>query len=138
MRVECHVSLTDAPKHREVHGHSRAQPAEVSERRAMAVDQMSDGVQPTPLLRRDPPAFGDIELIGRLQSHDAGMTYAAHLNGDNVTIVMLSEGADSDSYARARFREATEALDGDRPGLIVDREEEVDFAPWVAVASTSW
>lgn len=133
------------------------------------VAEGSDSVELRPLLRRDPPAVGDIRLIGRIGDHDAGMTYAGRLmlddtpsepapDGDDtdtdtasgeadetdvsaaqpdITVVMLSAGAEADSYARARFRQAIDDLDHDRPTLIVGREEENDLAPWVALTAAS-
>ena len=132
------------------------------------VAEGSDSVELRPLLRRDPPAVGDIRLIGRIGDHDAGMTYVGRLmlddtpsepapDGDDtdtdtdageadetdvsappdITVVMLTAGAEADSYARARFRQAIDDLDHDRPTLIVGREEENDLAPWVALTAAS-
>lgn len=111
----------------------------MTERRVMTDDPDSPvGLAPSPLLRRDPPAVGDIVLTGRLAAHDAGMTYAGRRHDDDVTVVMLTAGAEVDSYARARFRQAAGDLEEQRPGVTVAAEEEPDLAPWVAVASTSW
>jgi hypothetical protein len=55
-----------------------------------------------------------------------------------VAVVMLTAGAESDSYARARFRNAIADLDRDCPDAIVAEEDEEDLAPWVAVAVVSW
>ncbi|MFY9915600.1 MAG: hypothetical protein WAK18_13090, partial [Nocardioidaceae bacterium] len=55
----------------------------------------SDAVEAGPLLRRDPPALGDVTLTGRLSTdHDAGLVYAGLLAGREVTVVMLSDGAE--------------------------------------------
>jgi hypothetical protein len=106
---------------------------------------MTEGqVAPTPallpsaLLKTDPPAVGDVVLSGRLGSHDAGTVYAGSVDGADVTVVMLTEGAETDSYARARFRQATSELAAEHPGVILATEDEEDLAPWVAMASTSW
>jgi hypothetical protein len=130
------------------------------------VAEGSDSLELRPLLRRDPPAVGDIRLIGRIGDHDAGMTYIGQLMLDDhspteadgedadagsaeaadaagtpvtpeVTVVMLTSGAEADSYARARFRQAVDDLDHDRPSVIVSREEEDDLAPWVAFTAAS-
>ncbi len=121
----------------------------------------------SPLLRRDPPAVGTIRLIGRLSSHDAGMTYAGHPQapksvpspedesaahrsddlapgGDRVspdmqiTVVMLTSGAETDSYARARFRAAIAELESNNAKAVLAREDEEDLAPWVALDAASW
>lgn len=145
------------------------------------VAEGSDSVELRPLLRRDPPAVGDIRLIGRLGGHDAGMTYVGRLMLDDdpapdepatakvdkvdeltdpagddqagsaanpatdsarerspeITVVMLTAGAEADSYARARFRQAVADLDQDLPSAIVAREDEDDLAPWVAFTAAS-
>lgn len=130
-----------------------------------AHEGVGDGVHPSALLRRDPPAVGSVMLVGRLGGHDAGLTYAGRVDapkapthdsgGDgsdhgsdhgseaesrsqDVTVVMLTEGAESDSYARARFRVAIHDLEQDSPGRVVAHEDEDDLAPWVAFAVTSW
>ena len=48
------------------------------------VAEGSDSVELRPLLRRDPPAVGDIRLIGRIGDHDAGMTYVGRLMLDDT------------------------------------------------------
>jgi hypothetical protein len=99
--------------------------------------EVTDGVEPSPLLRRDPPAVGDVRLTGRLGSHDAGMVYAGRLDDEDVAVVMLTDGAEADSYARARFRDATATLENDRPGVVAGEDDE-ELAPWVAVTVSSW
>lgn len=123
----------------------------------------ADGVTLSPLLRRDPPRVGSIVLVGRLDSHDAGLTYAGRLEpaasspspadesvetgrlvaeesspGSGITVVMLTAGAETDSYARARFRVAIADLADDQPGAVVGYEDEEDLSPWVAFSTTSW
>lgn len=91
-----------------------------------------------PLERRDPPALGDVELIGRLAASDSGVVYAGRVDGKNVAVVLLTEGAETDSYARARFHDTvtdTVAADG---ATIVAADGEPDVAPWVAVRADRW
>ncbi len=94
--------------------------------------------QVSPLLRRDPPALGAVTLTGRLSTdHDAGLVYAGRLDGREVTVVMLSEGAEADSYARARFREAVAVLTQTEPPTVVASEDDGELAPWVALSAPS-
>lgn len=121
----------------------------------------TDDVVLAPLLRRDPPRVGDIVLVGRLGRHDAGLTYAGRRTdpatspssepdeepdaedptsdaGHQVAVVMLAAGAETDSYARARFRSAIAALEAERAGSLVAAENEEDLAPWAAFTVPSW
>ena len=89
-----------------------------------------------PLERRDPPMLGDVMLEGRLADSDAGVVFAGQLVDQPVAVVMLSEGAEADSYARARFDKAVGALHAaGRGDEIVASDRELEVAPWVALAS---
>lgn len=102
---------------------------------------MSDGERDVPLLpleRRDPPALGGIELTGRLTSTDSGVVYAGRAGGQPVVVVVLTEGAERDSYARARFQQAAGAVSGGGPDGVVAADADVDIAPWVAVRADTW
>jgi hypothetical protein len=97
-------------------------------------------VQMQPLQRGDPPMLGDVMLRGRLGSCDAGVVFAGQLVDEPVAVVMLSEGAEGDSFARARFEAAGAALaereadGGDHAGVLAfDRDAEV--SPWFAIAA---
>lgn len=126
------------------------------------VETGTDDVALSPLLRRDPPVVGDVELTGRLAGHDAGLMYAGRVvaartspsqdvpgsldtstpdaaDGHHpVVVIMLTAGAETDAYARARFRTAIQDLDSDQPETVVASEDEEDLAPWVAVSAGSW
>lgn len=91
-----------------------------------------------PLLRRDPPAVADIVLRGRLGTHDAGLVYAGEQAGEPVAVVMLTAGAESDPYARARFHDAAVLLELEQSGIIRGGDDDPDIAPWVALAAGSW
>jgi hypothetical protein len=106
---------------------------------------MSDesGVAPaavavSPLQRRDPRALGGVELTGRLGATDAGIVYSGQLDGQRVAVVLLTEGAEGDSYARARFEESRQRLSGSSLSSVVAADADVDIAPWVAVAANTW
>jgi len=115
---------------------------------------MTDDQRDVPLLpleRQDPPALGGIELTGRLASTDSGVVYAGWSGGQPVAVVMLTQGAETDSYARARFQQATGhvasarsggvAAGSDRVGVasdVVAADSDVDIAPWVALRTNSW
>jgi hypothetical protein len=92
-----------------------------------------------PLQRGDPPMLGDVMLRGRLASSDAGVVFAGQLVDEPVAVVMLSEGAEADSFARARFQEAGAALSDAEPGGVVASEQDAGVAPWFAVpAGEGW
>jgi hypothetical protein len=101
--------------------------------------QLSQG-RVQPLERGDPPMLGDVLLRGRLSSSDAGVVYAGQLVDEPVAVVLLSDGAEIDSFARARFEAAGEALadeatsDGE-PGTVLASERDEDVAPWFAIAT---
>ncbi|MGI8577906.1 MAG: hypothetical protein ACR2KG_08295 [Nocardioidaceae bacterium] len=99
--------------------------------------ESAESVRPMPLGRGDPPALGNITLTGRLETTDSGIVYAGRIAARSVTVVVLSEGAETDSYARARFHDAVaRALDHD--DTIVASEDEPDIAPWVALRADDW
>ena len=77
-----------------------------------------------PLERGDPPALGGIELTGRLAWTASGVVYAGRLGHQPVTVVALNEGAEKDSYARARFQEAAHTLGPSRPDGVVATERD--------------
>lgn len=100
-------------------------------------------VQPLPLKRQDPPALGGIELAGRLASTDSGVVYAGWSGGQPVAVVLLNEGAETDSYARARFQQATSSaaslgVSGGTDSDVVAADSAVDIAPWVALRANTW
>ncbi len=91
------------------------------------------------LLRRDPPAVGSIELSGRLGEYDAGIVYAGTDEDDvQVAVVMLTEGAEQDSFARARFSQAVQALQANEAGVIVATDFDPEIAAWVALRVDGW
>ena len=92
-------------------------------------------VRVLPLERRDPPAFGDVDVTGRLAVTDAGILYAGVSAGRDVVLVVLTEGAESDPYARARFGEAVRLLGEQQPGRLVASDDDAEIAPWAAVAA---
>jgi hypothetical protein len=96
--------------------------------------------QVQPLQRGDPPMLGDVLLRGRLGSSDAGVVFAGQLVDQPVAVVMLSEGAETDSFARARFEAAGQALVAavdadDDTGDVLAFEGSADVAPWFAFAA---
>ena len=66
------------------------------------VAEGSDSVELRPLLRRDPPAVGDIRLIGRIGDHDAGMTYIGRLMLDDTLSEPAPDGDDTTSMTPRR------------------------------------
>ena len=98
----------------------------------------------SPLLPGDPPRLGRVRLTGRVHDDDAGTVYAGELGSGTdlsdagaVVVVLLGAGAEGDSYARARFRQAVAAIRADDAAAVVDAEDEVDIAPWVALRADS-
>ncbi len=92
---------------------------------------MSDGTpgpSVAPLQTRDPRTLGGVRLVGRLSATDTGIVYAGQLNGQQVAVAMLTEGAELDSYARARFLQARYSL-----AAVPASDADLDIAPWVAV-----
>jgi hypothetical protein len=83
--------------------------------------------------------LGDVMLRGRLASSEAGVVFAGQLVDEPVAVVMLSEGAEADSFARARFEEAGAALSHADPGGVLASERDAEVAPWFAVpAGEGW
>jgi hypothetical protein len=94
--------------------------------------------QPSELLRSDPPRLGEVELIGRLKPTDSAILYAGRLGAEQVVVALLTNGAETDSFARARFVDALDGAaraDGD-PVLVWDEDPEI--APWAAVRANDW
>jgi hypothetical protein len=89
-----------------------------------------------PLERRDPPMLGAVLIHGRLAASDAGVVYAGQLIDQLVVVVALTDGAETDSFGRARFDLAVQAVIDDRTGDVVAADRDADVAPWVALAST--
>ncbi len=79
--------------------------------------------------------FGEIMIRGRLGSTHAGVVYAGQLAEQQVAVVVLSGGAEVDSFARARFEAAANALASDRTTEIVASNRDADIAPWVALSA---
>lgn len=90
------------------------------------------------LRRLDPPALGSVTLTGRLDATASGCLYAGTLADDPVVVVLLSDGAETDSYARKRFRDALSELEAEDPDLIAQYDDDIDIAPWVAVRADDW
>jgi hypothetical protein len=96
------------------------------------------GIDPHPLRRSDPPQLGEVELVGRLASSDAGFVYAGRLDSRQVAVVVLSEGAEDDSYGRARFVRAVDEEAAVLDSRIIARETDPEVSPWVAVQVANW
>ncbi|MGH3471408.1 MAG: hypothetical protein ACRDPG_05095 [Nocardioidaceae bacterium] len=96
-----------------------------------------DGARVLPLKRRDPPAIDQIEVTGRLGETTAGIVYSGRIDDQPVAIALLGVGAETDSYARARFYDAIVAA-AEADGQVVASSDEPDIAPWVAVRADSW
>ncbi|MGH3447258.1 MAG: hypothetical protein ACRDQA_13580 [Nocardioidaceae bacterium] len=114
-------------------------------------------VRVLPLERYDPPSVGQFTLTGRLEVTDSGTVYAGvGTDGDEqVAVVLLSAGAETDSYARARFHDSlerrrtgpeaatqdvqdTQGAQDTPDGAVIGSEEEPDIAPWAAVRAADW
>lgn len=91
------------------------------------------GVETHPLRRADPPSLGPVQLTARITETDSGMVYAGRLDTADVVVVVLGAGAETDSYARARFVDAVARLRADADGAVVAAEDEPEVAPWVAL-----
>ncbi len=91
-----------------------------------------------PLQRQDPRALGAVQITGRLANTDTGTVYAGQLDGQQTAVVLLTEGAERDSYARARFESAQAALTANNRTAVVGRDTDVDIAPWAAVPAETW
>lgn len=92
----------------------------------------------TPLQPGDPPMVGQVLLRGRLGSSDAGIVYAGQLVDDPVAIVILTAGAETDSFGRARFEQAVRCLEADDPDAVLDRDVDREVASWAVLAAPSW
>jgi hypothetical protein len=92
-------------------------------------------VQMQPLERGDPPMLGDVLLQARLGASDAGVVFAGRLVDEPVALVMLSEGAEADSFARARFQAAGAALGDEDPDRVLASDCDPEVAPWFALAA---
>jgi hypothetical protein len=86
-----------------------------------------------PLHQHDPPTLGGVRLVGRLSATDTGIVYAGQISGRQVAVAMLTEGAELDSYARARFLQARNLLVAASASDV-----DTDIAPWVAVPADTW
>lgn len=105
----------------------------------MSDQQRRDDDVVSPLLRSDPPRLGEVALSGRLEATDSGVVYAGVLDEQPVVVALLSTGAETDSYARARFHDAVRdaRLNGSDTDVLAG-EDDPDIAPWVAVRASSW
>lgn len=92
-----------------------------------------------PLQRADPSRLGEVTLSGRLEVTDAGIVYAGVLADKPVAVALLTSGAETDSYARARFHDAiAEARHPVDDEGVLAGDDDPDIAPWVAVRADSW
>ncbi len=85
------------------------------------------------LQRRDPRSLGGVDLIGRLTATETGVVYAGRFQGRPVAVVMLLAGAESDTYARARFERSKNQL----AATVVAADADVDISPWAALRADS-
>lgn len=93
----------------------------------------------SPLRREDPPTLGEAVLAGRLEVTDAGIVYAATLRDQPVAVALLVAGAETDSFARARFLDSIDESRADAAtSAILAAGDEPDVAPWAAVSAPSW
>jgi hypothetical protein len=95
-------------------------------------------LEPGRLRRGDPPQLGELVLVGRLGSNDAGHVYAARAGRQLAAVVMLGAGAEADSYGRARFLRSIETAEADPEHPVLAMDTDPDVAPWVAIAVPSW
>lgn len=95
-------------------------------------------VEPHRLRRGDPPQLGQVVLVGRLAVTDAGYVYAARAGRTQAAVVLLNEGAEADSYGRARFLAAIESTRNGAGHTVLAAETDPEVAPWIAVEVTSW
>jgi hypothetical protein len=89
-----------------------------------------------PLGRQDPPVLGDVVVIGRLDETTSGVVYAGLVGQHRVAVALLAAGAETDSFARARFVDAVTQARAD--GDVVAFEDDPEVAPWVALRARSW
>ncbi len=91
-----------------------------------------------PLRRSDPPSLGGVVLTGRLSEDDSAVLFAGQCAGDPVVVVMLTDGANGDPYARARFAEAIATRRDADTHSVVETDDDPEFAAWVAVRADSY
>lgn len=91
-----------------------------------------------PLERNDARSLGGVTLLGRLGASDTGIVYAGRLDGQQVAVALLTDGAETDSYARARFEQARDSRAGSSMITVAAADSDVDIAPWVALRTESW
>ncbi len=96
------------------------------------------GAPVTSLERNDPRSLGGVALLGRLAASDTGIVYAGRLDGRQVAVALLTDGAETDTYARARFEAARSSLAGSSMVTVAAADSDVDIAPWVALRAESW
>jgi len=61
--------------------------------------------------------------------------YAGQLLDQQVVVVTLTDGAETDSFARARFELAVQAEIDDDPASLIAADRATDVSPWVAFAA---
>lgn len=102
---------------------------------------MSNNTRPglSALTKDDPPRLGPVTLLGRLDATDAGVIYAGSLEGASVATVLLSQGAELDSYGRARFLQAIDQhVENGGAEILASQLDDGAVAPWVAVPAATW
>ncbi len=102
---------------------------------------MSSDARPclSALTKADPPRLGAVTLLGRIDATDAGVVYAGDLDGESVVAVILTRGAELDSYGRARFVQAVEEqVSGGAVAVLAADLDDAAGAPWVAVPAETW
>ncbi len=77
-------------------------------------------------------------MTGRLDETDSGVVYAGDLDGDLVVAVLLSEGARTDSFGRARFEQSVEDLRAADNKSVLAAESDVEVAPWAVLPARTW
>ena len=91
------------------------------------------------LAKADPPRLGAVTLLGRLEATDAGVVYAGDFEGEPVAAVLLSQGAELDSYGRARFLEAVgDQVHSGSLAVLASQLDDEAISPWVAVPAATW
>ena len=99
-------------------------------------DDRSFAVQP--LKPGDPPMVGKVVIRGRLTASDSGIVYAGRLVDQPVTVVILTAGAEADSFGRARFESAVDDLREAAPTVVLASDTDREVAPWVAITADTW
>lgn len=98
----------------------------------------SPAVRVDPLEPGDPPSLGEARLTGRLDVTDSGVVYAGVLLGDPVAVVLLTEGAETDSFGRARFEQSLQEVTAANPDAVLAFETDDEIAPWAVLPATTW